>query len=149
MATEYSKELISDLLTGRLPSEKVREIQKYTDEGRFEKVLEIEQERLGWAEKILLCLQEHLYVVEKGNRVRVVRCSCGHEFGDYHINWKLNALVYERNPQDGEVYKGPKAADPNYMILREFYCPGCGTQLEVEAVPPGNPFVFNFLPYLD
>jgi len=149
MSTKYPKNVIRDLMDGRLPADKVHEMQKYTDDGRQEIVLEIEQERLGWSEKILLCLQEHLYIVEKKNGERIIKCSCGHEFNDYRVNWKLNALVYERDPQDGEVYKGPRAADPNYMILREFYCPGCGVQLDVEAVPPGYPFIFNFLPYFD
>jgi acetone carboxylase gamma subunit len=35
------------------------------------------------------------------------------------------------------------------MILREFYCPSCATLLDVENVPQGYPFVFNFLPYFD
>jgi acetone carboxylase gamma subunit len=32
--------------------------------------------------------------------------------------------------------------------LREYYCPGCGAQLEVEAVPRGCPPDFEFLPDL-
>jgi len=35
------------------------------------------------------------------------------------------------------------------MILREFYCPKCGTQLDVEPVIPGEPFIFNQLPDID
>jgi acetone carboxylase gamma subunit len=35
------------------------------------------------------------------------------------------------------------------MQLREYYCPGCGAQLEVEAVPRGCPPDFEFLPDLD
>jgi acetone carboxylase gamma subunit len=34
------------------------------------------------------------------------------------------------------------------MVLREFYCPGCGKMLDVEAVPPGYPLIFNFEPEL-
>ena len=33
--------------------------------------------------------------------------------------------------------------------LREFYCPGCYTLLEVEACPPGYPVQFDFLPDLE
>ena len=33
--------------------------------------------------------------------------------------------------------------------IREFICPGCGTLLEVEAVPPGYPVTFDFLPDLE
>ncbi len=35
------------------------------------------------------------------------------------------------------------------MEIREFICPGCATLLEVEAVPPGCPIVFDFLPDLE
>jgi acetone carboxylase gamma subunit len=35
------------------------------------------------------------------------------------------------------------------MELREFYCPGCFTLLEVEAVPPGYPVLFDFQPDIE
>jgi len=144
---DWSKEMIRDLFAGRLSEEESREIHRHKDENRFQKVIEIEQERLGWAEPILVCLQEHLYVVQTGHG-RVVRCECGHEFGDYRHNWKCNALVYQHTPEAGEVYVGPRAASSDWHVLREFYCPGCGSQLDVEAVPRGYPFIFNFLPDL-
>jgi len=148
--TQFSKGLIRDLLQGRLSSEAVQRMQRQDkDPGRRQMVLEIEQERLGWSEPILVCLQEHLFVVQRDDGSRVVRCDCGHEFGDYRANWKEEALVYERDPRDGLVYRGPRAADPDWHVLREFYCPGCATQLDVEMVPKGYPFVFNFLPDLD
>lgn len=147
--TSWPKKVLKALIEGTLDEQGSREIQtKPKDKDRFEKILEIEQERVPWREKILVPLQEHLYVVKK-NEKRVVKCSCGYEFGDYHQNWKLNALVYERDPSDGEVYVGPKGADPEWIVLREFYCPGCGAQLEVEAVPPGYPFIFSALPDID
>ena len=143
---EYKKEYIKDLLDGKLDSYEIREIQRNPpDNNRFEKVLEIEQEKVKWSEQIKLCLQENLYIVEKGEKL-IVKCKCGFEFTEYNINWKEKALVYERDCSDGSVFIGPRCADPNFMILREFYCPGCGSQLEVEAVPPGYPFIFNFLP---
>lgn len=146
---EYKKAYIKELLEGKLGSDEIREIQRSVlDENRFDKVLEIENERVEFPEKILLCLQENLYIVQKGGK-KIVKCKCGFEFTEYKINWKEKALVYERDCSDGKVFIGPRAADPDYMILREFYCPSCGTQLEVEAVPPGYPFVFSFLPDLD
>ena len=119
------------------------------DPDRFDKVLEVEGGRLGWSDRILVCLQEHLLVVEKEDGARVVRCDCGHEFGDYRRNWKESALVYERDPRDGRVYRGPRAADPEWHVLREFSCPGCASQLDVEMVPKGYPFIFNFLPDIE
>ncbi len=147
---EYSKAQIADLLAGRLGSEDLQVLQRQEkDPGREALVREIERERLGWAESILVCLQQHLYVVEHADGARTVRCDCGHDFGDYRRNWKVAALVYERDPEDGTIFRGPRAADPQWNILREFYCPGCATQLDVEVVPRGYPFVFNFLPDID
>ena len=39
--------------------------------------------------------------------------------------------------------------DPEWMELREYFCPACWCLLEVEAVPPGYPVVFDFLPDLE
>ncbi len=149
MQNTYHKDLIKDLLEGKLPWETLKSIMSSPkDEDRFEKVLEIEQEKVSWTEKIIFPIAEHLYIVKKGEE-KLIKCSCGFEYGSYLKNWKESALVYERNPQDGEVFVGPRACDPEWMVLREFYCPGCGTQLEVESVPPGYPFIFDFLPDLD
>jgi acetone carboxylase gamma subunit len=146
---KYPDHMIRDLLDGRLPLEDVQELQREKDEGRFEQVNRIEQERVPWDDRILVCLQEHLYVVEKPGGDRVVKCRCGQEFGDYRVNWKEQALVYERHPQDGEIFRPGQGADPEWQVLREFYCPGCATLLDVEPVPIGYPFVFNFLPDLE
>jgi len=81
--------------------------------------------------------------VEKGDGL-VVKCTCGYEFGDARKNWKYEALVYDRNPKD--IYPGIAGVDPEWCIYREFYCPDCGVQLDVEAVPPGIPFIFSFEP---
>ena len=94
-------------------------------------------------------VREHLFVVEKDDGSRVTRCDCGHEFGHYRRNWNESALVYERHPMGGRVYRGPGAADPAWTVPREFYCPGCATQLDVEVVPRGYPFVFNFVPDIE
>ncbi len=142
---EYPDELIRDLLRDGLSSEELEGLQRQDkDEDRFEQVLRLEQERLEWPERILLCLQAHLYVVEKDDGSKVVRCDCGQEFGDYQRNWKESALVFERAGADADaIYRGPRVADPDWSILREFYCPGCATQLDVEVVPRGYPFIFN------
>lgn len=148
--SQYSKEMIAGLLAGTLSSDEIQGLQRQDkDPDRFEKILEVEQERLGWEEPILICLQESLYVVETQDGKRIVRCECGHEFGNYRENWKESAVVYERNPKDGRVYVGPRAADPAWNMLREFYCPGCATQLDVEVVPLGYPFIHNFVPDLE
>jgi acetone carboxylase gamma subunit len=147
---EAFRKTLADMLNGLLPVESIVEIvRRPKDPDRFETILEIEQERVSWSEPILVVLQEHLYIVRKEDGSRVVKCSCGNEFGDWRRNWKFQALVYERDPADGEVFRGPKGGDPDWVVLREFYCPGCGTQLDVEAVPPGYPFLFKALPDID
>jgi acetone carboxylase gamma subunit len=148
----YPKEVIKDLVEGRLPWDRVKSIiSGYKDADRFGKYVEILQDKMPWEEKILLPLTDELYIVEKGDD-RIVKCSCGHEFGDYRENWKMKALVHVRESEEEieELYPYHGAApDPRYCEVREYYCPGCGTQLEVESVPFGYPAVFEFLPDLD
>jgi len=145
------KEIIKDLVEGKLPWERTKQIiSGYKEEDRFDKFVEILQEKVAWKEKILLPLTDELYIVEKGDD-RVVKCTCAHEFGDYRVNWKLIALINVRNtPQTiKEIYPYTGAPDPEYCEIREYFCPGCGNLLQVETVPAGYPVVFDFLPDLD
>ena len=48
-----------------------------------------------------------------------------------------------------EVYPTMAHAEPEWMELREFHCPTCARQLEVEASPPGYPVVHEFLPDIE
>jgi acetone carboxylase gamma subunit len=146
----YAKEIIKDLIEGKLPWERTKQIiSGYKDEDRFDKYIEILQEKVGWKEKILLPLTDELYIVQKGAE-RVIKCSCGHEYGDYRENWKLKALIHVLTAEElKELYPYPGSPDPAYCEVREYYCPGCGSQLQVETVPYGYPAVFDFLPDLD
>jgi len=147
----YPKDLIRDLIDGRLPWQTTKQIMSdFKDDGRFETYLEILQGRVPWKERILLPIGEHLYIVQKG-RDRIVKCDCGHEFGPYTENWKLSASIYVRDNQEKleEIYPGARKCDPDWMEIREYYCPGCQTQLETEAVTPGYPIVFDFVPDLE
>ncbi|MFO8011020.1 MAG: acetone carboxylase subunit gamma [Dehalococcoidia bacterium] len=148
---EYSREDLEDLYGGRLGWEQVKSIMSQPkDDDRFDKYIEILQERVPWAERILLPVSEHLFVVEKGGE-RIVKCDCGHEFGDYRINWKLNSLIFVRDNRAKleEIYPGVKCPDPNLCEVREYYCPGCAALLKVESVPVGYPVIFDFLPDID
>jgi acetone carboxylase gamma subunit len=148
---EWPKEKISQLVDGELPWDTVRMmISEPKDTDRFDKYLAVLQERVRWPERILLPLAEHLYIVQKGKE-RIVKCDCGQEFGDYRQNWKLEALIYVRNSNEQfeEVGVPHLMSHPEWCELREFYCPGCGAQLEVEAVTPGYPLLFTFKPDLE
>ena len=144
----WPKDVLKDLVEGNLDPVALRAMQSSPKEaGRFRAVLEIEQERVPWNDKILLPIGEGLYIVENEDG-RVVKHVCGQEFGSYKSNWKLSALVHERNTIEKlqRIYRGPRACDPDWMVLREFICPKCGAMLEIEAVPPAYPIIFSFLP---
>jgi acetone carboxylase, gamma subunit len=68
---------------------------------------------------------------------------CGHVIGSAHQNYKKGCLLYDRDPREihppivsGDFNFSP---DPNWIRIVEFYCPGCGTQVETEYLPPGHP----------
>ena len=146
----YTKQVITDLIDAKLPWEEVHKIMAAPkDENRQEQFNSILQARVAFKDEIILPLSIHLFIV-KGKNGKVVKCSCGHVFCDYKTNWKEEAIVYVRDDEEklDEIFKGPTKCDPEWMVLREFYCPGCGVQLEVEAVPPGYPLIFNFKPDL-
>ena len=147
----YSKEDLRDLYEGTLPWSKTFEIMsKPKDDDRFDKYIEILQEHVAYPEKILMPLGDHLNVVRKGTE-RIVKCDCGHEFGDWRCNWKLSALVLARNdePSLQEIFPGLRRPDPALCEVREYICPTCAVLLKVEAVPVGYPVIFDALPDID
>lgn len=148
---EYDVREIEQLVDGKLSWPRVQEIMKDAkDVERFAKWLDILQRRVAWPERILLPLTPALFIVQKAAD-RIVKCRCGQEFGDYRVNWKLSSLIHVRDSVEAldQVYRGTQQPDPSWVQIREYYCPGCGTQLEVEAVPRGAPPDFEFLPDLD
>ncbi len=149
---EYDKETIEKLVDGKLSwPELKRMMSSFKDPGRFDKYIQVLQEKVSWDDRILLPIGLHLYIVEKSDGSRVVKCDCGFEFGDYRENWKLQALIYVRDTEEKmqEIYPPLMHADPEWVVLREYYCPRCKTQLEVEATPRGYPIMFDFQPDLE
>ncbi|MGI5132351.1 acetone carboxylase subunit gamma [Pseudonocardia sp. CA-107938] len=73
--------------------------------------------------------------------------SCGHDIGDARDNYKKGLLIHERDP--GEVHppliEGAYtfAPNPEWIRILEFYCPGCGRQVETEYLPPGHPITHD------
>jgi acetone carboxylase gamma subunit len=152
------KQTLEDLIDEKLPRAQVRAIQSgYKDTDRFDKYLEILQERVAWNDRIVLPFGEHLYIVRSAEGPSsespsyVIKCDCGHEFCDYRENWKLEALINVRDSVEElrEIYPDKMHGDPQWNVLREYFCPGCKTLLEVEAVPPGYPPVHDFVPDLE
>lgn len=76
--------------------------------------------------------------------------TCGHDLGSGDENYKKGCLVAARDPRevhnpgitpvDGYVGFAP---DPKWCQIVEFYCPGCGTMIEVEYLPPGHPITHD------
>lgn len=150
--TQYSKEVIADLVDGRLPWKMLKEMMsKYKDPDRFDKYLSVLQDRQTWKDTILLPLGPHLFIVRKDDGSIVTKSTSGFEFGDYRENWKLKARIYVRDTNESyrEIYPDLMHADPKWMELREYYDPLDGTLLEIEAVPPGYPIVHSFQPDLE
>ncbi|MHA1150624.1 MAG: acetone carboxylase subunit gamma [Promethearchaeota archaeon] len=145
------KKTLERMMQGELSWEELKPIiSGRKDPNRFENVLEILQEKVEWQETILLPLHEHLYIVSKDGQ-RIVKCDCGYEFGDYKINWKTKCRVRVRDSLESleKLYPKDMTCQPDWMELREFFCPNCLALLDTESVPPGYPVIFNFLPDID
>lgn len=77
------------------------------------------------------------------DRERWLCGKCGHDIGHARDNVKRGLLVAERDP--AEIHRplidGPYTFSPNPAWIRilEFYCPGCGLQIETEYLPRGHP----------
>jgi acetone carboxylase gamma subunit len=72
------------------------------------------------------------------------RCNrCDAELISARRPYKEGCLVYERDPREihPPVIDGPFtfSPDPDWVRIIEFYCPGCGAQVETEYLPPGHP----------
>jgi acetone carboxylase, gamma subunit len=151
---DVTREHVGLLADGKLPPDDLKRLMRLQpkDATRFEHYIEYLRRTVPLDEPVLMRISEHLYIVETDAGQRVVKCDCGHDFGDYQTNWKLSALIRVRETQaDMAVVYHPVEAVPEegWIEIREFYCPGCATQLAVECVAPGYPVVFEFLPDID
>jgi acetone carboxylase gamma subunit len=143
---------LAALYEERLSRPEVRNIQSsFKNADRFDQWLALLQERVPYSEPIVLPAGEGLNIVRHPDGDYRTRCDCGHWFGDWRSNWKLDALVHVRRTNDAlrEVFPERGHCDPSWMELREYHCPSCARQLEVEALPPGYPVVHEFLPDLE
>jgi acetone carboxylase gamma subunit len=73
--------------------------------------------------------------------------GCGRALVSARESYKKGCLVAERDPRDihapvleGEFTFSP---DPAWSRILEFYCPGCGRQIETEYLPPGHPITHD------
>jgi N-methylhydantoinase B len=91
---------------------------------------------------VLLKLTPYVDIVEDENEDKVAVCSkCGFAYCDAKDDYKLYCLILDRDPAD--ILPPPLAPDKDWAVYREFYCPACGTQVEVDQVPPGMTIIPN------
>ncbi len=72
---------------------------------------------------------------------------CGRALISARENYKKGCLLYNRDPREihlplleAEFTFSP---DPEWVRIIEFYCPGCGIQIETEYLPPGHPITHD------
>lgn len=151
-SASVSPELLEDMLEEKLSRRAVKEIQSgFKDDGRFDAWLAVLQKRAEWDDPIVLPLGEGLNVVKReSDGEYMIRTDAGADLCGWKENWKMHAVVFVRDSDElmGEIYPKLAHSDPDWMELREFYCPLSGALLEVEALPPGYPVVHDFLPDL-
>jgi N-methylhydantoinase B len=71
----------------------------------------------------------------------VYRCRCGHSLGPVSVPYKELAAQARFPVQRIGPEINPYRIGGDRFELREFYCPGCFTLLEVEIARPTNPLV--------
>ncbi|RQR29642.1 MULTISPECIES: acetone carboxylase subunit gamma [unclassified Burkholderia] len=149
----YTKEQVRNLVDGTLDWDTtLRMLSMPKDGERFEMYIDALQRKLGWKDRIVLPLGPHLYIVQQQATKRwVTQCDCGHVFGDYRENWKLNANIFVRDSEEAmdEVYPRLMAPDTQWQVYREYYCPTCGAMHDVEAPTPWYPVVHDFEPDIE
>ncbi|ALV54786.1 MULTISPECIES: acetone carboxylase subunit gamma [Burkholderia] len=149
----YTKEQIRNLVDGKLDWDTtLRMLSMPKDGERFQMYVDALQQKLGWKDRIVLPLGPHLYIVQQwATKKWVTQCDCGHVFGDYRENWKLNANIFVRDSEEAmdEVYPRLMAPDTQWQVYREYYCPTCGAMHDVEAPTPWYPVIHDFEPDID
>jgi len=77
------------------------------------------------------------------DRERWLCNRCDRVLGPARENYKRGCLLYDRDPREVHlpIVQGDFsfAPDPLWVRIVEFYCPGCGVQIETEYLPPGHP----------
>ncbi len=152
MPESYPREHIEDLVDDNLEWSQLHNMMsEFKDADRFQKVRDVLQDRVDWDDPIVIPYADHLYVVAKPDDRWVIKCDCGHEFCEHDENWKADALINVRDSEAEylEIYPEDMHPHPDYMELREFFCPGCKTLLEVTNVMPGYPLIHEFEPDIE
>ena len=153
MASETDERQVAQLIDGDIGWAELRNdvLPDPKDGERFEVTRRLLEARVDFEEPILLPLSDHLYAVGT-DRGRIVKCDCGQEFCSLEENWKHHARVRVREAEADhrEIYPEYQTPHPDWDFqLREWFCPGCYAQLDVDAVPAAYPVRRGFEPDVD
>jgi acetone carboxylase gamma subunit len=96
------KALVRQLVDGTIAQDNAERLLKMErkDAERFETYIAVLQETVPWKDRILMRLNDRLFVTLNDRNQRVVKSSCGQDFGDYRQNWKLQCRVRVRKTLD-------------------------------------------------
>jgi acetone carboxylase gamma subunit len=78
-----------------------------------------------------------LDIVGEGRAAKIA-CHCGHALGPAGKPWKPAAALHETRMKKAA---GTAYDSADKVLLRRFYCPGCGALLDSETALPGAPFL--------
>ena len=73
---------------------------------------------------------------------------CARQLGPLARSYKESCLLRDRDPREIHLPVGSDpefnfSFDPEWIRIVEFYCPGCGTMIENEYLPPGHPLTWD------
>jgi len=95
------------------------------------------QERIRITEYLDIDLEKEQWVCNR----------CNHILGPARENYKKGCKVYDRDPREihQQLVTGAFnfSPDPQWVRIVECYCPGCGTQIDTEYLPPGHPITHD------
>ncbi len=80
-------------------------------------------------------MNEYLQVRDRAETAIVECRGCGTTVCDADANWKEHVVVRRSDPR----VAGPLRSEGGPFFLLEFFCPGCGTLLEVESAFENDP----------
>lgn len=151
--TETDKAQIEKLIEGELPWEELQNevLPDPKDPDRFETTIEVLQEKVDWDERILVPLNDHLFVIASGSD-QLVKGECGQVFCEVDENWKMECDIRVRESEEEmlDLYSKWETPDEDWTFqLREFFCPECHELVDVDAVPAGYPILKPFDPDID
>jgi N-methylhydantoinase B len=84
-------------------------------------------------------VSEYLQMVGSGEAAFVQCTYCGRKICSAHSRWKDHVPTRKVSVADA----GPGRKDSPPFFLREFFCPGCATQLDVEVVCQDDPPLYD------